>query len=148
MVPGYKYQRVGASSSQILLLPEMIKRTRHCYTERDRKKVNKENIIYINILQTKSSGLNMFLVLELRYNRFITMKAFLTNRVPNKLRSVADVCQEFRLFTSAAQKLPKELGSVTSVMHRLPSLGSARHRVPTNGEERLIFATHMVPQLR
>ena len=132
MVPGYKYQRVGASSSQILLLPEMIKRTRHCYAERDGKKVNKENDIYINILQAKSNGLNMFLVLELRYNRFITMKGFLTNRVPNKLRSMADVCQEIRLFTSAAQKLPKALGSVTSVMHRLPSLGSARHRVPTN----------------
>ena len=54
----------------------MIKKIRHCYAERDGKKGNKENVIDINILQAKSNCLNIFVVLELRYNLFITMKAF------------------------------------------------------------------------
>ena len=53
----------------------MMKKIRHRYAERDGKKGNKENVIDINILQAKSNSLNMFLVLELRFNLFITMKA-------------------------------------------------------------------------
>ena len=61
----------------------MIKKIRHCYAERDGKKGNKENVIDINILQAKSNCLNMFLVLELCYNLFLTMKAFRQTEYPS-----------------------------------------------------------------